>query len=388
MKIAVIGKGTASIITTLVLLKHGHEVVVYYDPNSESLSVGESTTPHILSLLSDVLDINIHDMVDNDIASLKCGIKFINWGKSEYFLHHFTNKISFHLENNRFNPIIHQTLENNGLVKYIPRRVEKVYTQDDEIIIEGDVYDFSVFCSGWVNQDNYIKPLFETVNSAVLYDKDNIDEHSLYTLHRATEDGWEFGLPFPKRNVTKHGYLFDRNKIDKEKVFEKINSKKYFEWTPRYCKKLLQNSCLAYNGNRLFFIEPLQALTFYYTKDFAEKICEYLEERTIEKFYSVNDSYLYEMWTYQLSLAYHYQYGSTYETSFWNEITEKAKNFISCIHNGNRDIFLENLINDLYFKGEYSKIGVFDFSDLKQLHCGMVKENINDIIAKYYPSNI
>jgi len=53
MKIAVIGKGTASIITTLVLLQNGHEVVVYYDPNSKHLPVGESTTPHISFLLYD-----------------------------------------------------------------------------------------------------------------------------------------------------------------------------------------------------------------------------------------------------------------------------------------------------------------------------------------------
>jgi hypothetical protein len=34
MKIAILGKGTSGIINTLVCLGRGHEVEVYYDPNT------------------------------------------------------------------------------------------------------------------------------------------------------------------------------------------------------------------------------------------------------------------------------------------------------------------------------------------------------------------
>lgn len=382
MKVAVVGKGTASIITTLVLLKNGHEVVIYYDPNTSHLPVGESTTPHVSFLLYEVLGININDMVENNIVSLKTGIKFIDWGKSKYFLHNFRNQFAIHLENDRFNPFIHRILEENKLVKYIPQRVENTTINNNQIYIENEFYDFITFCSGW-NDDEYIKPIFETVNSAVVYTKDCVDEHhNLHTIHKATENGWEFGLPFPKRNVTKCGYLFDRKQVDTKKIMEQLNSNIFFEWTPRYSKSIIQNNFIAYNGNRLFFLEPLQALSFHYTEIFAEQICAFLNNRTNEMFCLVNDSYLNEIRRYQLSLAYHYQYGSSYDTEFWNKITEKAKNFMSTINNGNENIFLRNLVSDLSFKGKtnYSKIGSFGCEDLKQIHCGMTQENIKDII--------
>lgn len=390
MKIAVIGKGTASIITTLVLLQHGHEVVIYYDPNSKHLPVGESTTPHISFLLYEVLGIDVNDMVENDIASLKVGVKFINWGKGKEFVHNFRNQLAFHLENEDFNPFIHRILEENNLVKYIPQRVEQTVIENDQVFIKDQAYDFIIFCSGWTDGDHYIKPIFETVNSVVMYPQNSVDKHNLHTIHRATKDGWQLGLPYPNRNLTKCGYLFDRNLISVDEVKEMVKSNMSVQWTPRYSKSLLQNSFTAFNGNRLFFIEPLHALSFYYIKLFTEKICKYLENPNIETFHSINSEYLYEMWVYQLSLAYHYQYGSIHDSVFWNHITTKAQTFISSINNGNRDIFLQNFVTDLMFKGktEYSKIGSFGATDFKQLHCGMTGEKLEDIVKNYHPHHI
>ena len=115
-----------------------------------------------------------------------------------------------------------------------------------------------------------------------------------------------------------------------------------------------------------------------------------MESPNIETFHSINNEYLYEMWVYQLSLAYHYQYGSIYDSIFWNNIAEKAQNFISSINNGNRDIFLQNFVTDLILKGktEYSKIGSFGAEDFKQLHCGMTGENLQDIVKNYYSDYI
>ena len=62
MKVAVLGRGTSSIITTLQLLKHNHEVTVFYDPNLPHINVGESTTVPIANLLYDVLGLNTHDL--------------------------------------------------------------------------------------------------------------------------------------------------------------------------------------------------------------------------------------------------------------------------------------------------------------------------------------
>jgi hypothetical protein len=386
MKIAVIGKGTASIITTLVLLQNGHEVEIYYDPNTKPLVVGESTTPHIAFLIHEVLGIDVNDMVEYDIASIKVGVKFINWGKSKEFTHNFKNQLAFHLENTDFNPFIHNILESNNLVKYVPQRVTHTEFKNGQCYIGENSYDFVIFCTGWQNDDSYFKPIFQTVNSAILYIKNSVNSHNLHTIHKATEDGWEFGLPFPKKNITKCGYLFDKTKIKVDDVCKKLSSNKHFEWTPRYSKHLLQNHHTAFNGNRLFFIEPLQALSFYYVKEFTQKICEYLNNPTEETFHKVNYDYLQEMWVYQLSLAYHYSHGSSYHSQFWDEIVHKAQNFMSHINNGNEEIFLNNLIVDLKSKGKtnYCKIGSFSSEDFKQLHCGMTRTTLSDVIKKFY----
>lgn len=382
MKVAVIGKGTASIITTLVLLQNGHEVEIYYDPNTKPLVVGESTTPHISFLIQEVLGIDVNEMVERDIASIKVGVKFINWGKNESFTHNFTNQLAFHLENIDFNPFIHGILQSNNLVKYIPQRVTNTEFRNDKCYIGENPYDFVIFCTGWQNGDDYINPIFQTVNSVVMYQENGLDEHNLHTIHRATEDGWQLGLPYPKRGITKCGYLYDRNNVSSEEIKKKVKSNMCVEWTPRYSKKLLQNKFTAYNGNKLFFIEPLHALSFYYVKDFTQKICEYLNNPTEEMFHKINYDYLHEMWAYQLSLAYHYSHGSSHQTKFWNEITEKAKTFMSHVNNGNEEIFLDNFIFDLRFKTNYCKIGSFSYEDFKQLHCGMTKKSLYDIITR------
>jgi len=388
MKIAIIGKGTASIVTALTCIKNNHEVDIYYDPNQPHISVGESTTPHVAQLIYEILGLNIFDLIEEDIASIKQGIKFINWGNGTSFKHIFqNNQIAFHFETQKFNPFINNILEQNNYIKYIPKRVNEYRIDEDKVYIEDECYDFIIFCSGWCNESEYIKPYFETVNSGVLFTDEKINEYG-FTLHNATEDGWQFGLPFPNKNITKCGYLFDRNKISTDKVKKKLKHleiKNSYEWTPKFSKKIIQNQHIAYNGNKLFFLEPLQALSIYYFIEFANFICEYLKDRSVENFCKINKNYHYEMWTYQLSLAYHYQYGSIYDSNFWNITKKKAKEFMSFTINGNEELLLSHMVNDIILKGktDLSKIGIFGFDDIRQLHCGMTQTKINDIFEKY-----
>lgn len=380
MKIAIVGKGTASIITSLTCISRGHEVDVFYDPETSHINVGESTTPHFSSLIYKVLKISAHDLVEKNITSLKAGIKFINWGKGNNFLHNFAgNSVAFHFENKQLNPFLNGYLEENNLVTFIPEKVNGYNIELNLVNINGRLYDFVIFCSGWENKDNYLKPIFSTVNSAYLYQVNSLDEDPLHTLHKATEDGWEFGLPFLKKKITKHGYLFNRNikssnDVKKDLTEKNIKPYEYLEWNPRYAKKLIQNNHCAFNGNRLFFIEPLQALTLYYAIEYSNLICDYLDNRTEFNYYKINDAYQYEMWAYQLSLAFHYQYGSTFNSEFWSKTQENAKSFMSKIPNGNIELFEQSMETDLRFNGEtsYSKIGCFGVYDLKQIYSGMI----------------
>jgi hypothetical protein len=384
MKIAIIGKGTSAIITALVCISRGHSVEIFYDPNTSHISVGESTTTQIGQLIYRVLDICIGDLVDAKIVSHKNGVKFINWGKGNCFRHHFESNIgAFHFESGDFNPFIHTFLENIG-VKYHPVRVDNHYFDGTHVYIHNEKYDFMISCSGWVESDEYKKPFLETVNSAVLYTKDNIIDHT-YTIHEATEDGWQFGLPFPEKGITKHGYLFNRNQISVEDALKKVNNEnsKIITWDPKYAKKLIRNRYSSYNGNRLIFFEPLQALSLHYYYIFADLTCDFLDNVKYEKFMEINESYSKEVMNYQLSLYWHYSYGSIFNTQFWNNTIKQSKEYMNIIPHGNRDELLSKYYHDKKFRSsDFFNIGAFQYKDFQRIEYGMTGRYL-DIIDEF-----
>lgn len=380
MKIAILGKGTSSIITALSLIEDGHEIEIFYDPEIPHLSVGESTTPHFGALIERTLDFSIGRLSDRNIVSFKNGIKFIDWGQTEYFRHHFNgNESAFHFETGIFNPFINNLIEKEYDVKYHAERVDGYDIKNDKIYINDRPYDFMVNCSGWNNNDEYYEPYFETVNSAFLYKEDTINDPS-YTLHRATPHGWQFGLPFPSRGITKCGYLYNKNYTDESEVEELFKDKEYrkISWTPKYCKKIIKNRFTANNGNRLFFYEPLQALSVLYYISCADYIKNFLrEERSLNSFYSMNRAYLDTMREYHVSLAFHYQYGSKYKTAFWEKTQEAAKKYLEYTPCYKQEEMYQSFYGD-YMTRKIDKkdssileFGCFTYLDWRDLHGGM-----------------
>jgi hypothetical protein len=388
MKVAIIGRGNASIITALVLISRGHDVEIYYDPERDHFSIGESTTPHIGALIYDVLGISISDLEDRGIVSFKTGVKFIGWGKSESFKHDFAfNNLAFHHDTNEFNSYIHSILERRGLIKYHPSKIENYQIQENYILLDKSKYDFVVNCSGWDDGSSYLKPSFSTVNSALIYQREIPDSDQTFTYHTATEDGWEFGLPFPKEKKIKCGYLFDSHLTSEQSAKKNSGVKdcSTVNWIPRYRKQLIDNPFVAYNGNKLFFIEPLQALSLMYYKIFAEYICNFLStDRSEGDIVKSNYTYTYDIWAYQLSLAFHYKYGSKYDSKFWNNILNKCQSFFGTTVNGNDEVFLNNLIFDINDTEEsnLSRIGTFGWRDTIKLYCGFTNIKVEEITNK------
>lgn len=376
MNIAILGKGTSSLITAIVCLLRGHQVSIYYDPDKEHISVGESTTPHFANILKSAFGISINDIVDKNLASFKTGIKFINWGKGNSFKHPFMNNaLAFHFSTHELNPFVVNLLKERG-VKFYPQRVDNYTYLDGKVILNELTYDFLISCVGWAEDNNYLKPMVETVNSGITYEESSLDIDSTYTIHRATKDGWQFGLPFPQKGVTRCGYLFDRNVTSTESVKKEISEKhvihNVYEWQPRYCKYLIQDEFVAYNGNRLFFFEPLQALSLYYTYRFADLICNYLSDKSgVNK--TVNNSrYLSEIYMYQQTISWHYRFGSKHKTEFWNNIVNKTNTFLNTTPTGDMDLYL-NLLNEdkKYVDTNFSTIGIFTWKDMDYIVSGM-----------------
>lgn len=373
MKVAIIGKGTGAVLTALVCQYHGIDYDIFYDPETPILPVGESTTPHVGDLIKKSLNVSIGEMVEKGIVSFKTGVRFVDWGNNPLFYHHFhTNKLAFHFEMQLFNPFIHKKLEEKG-VQYIAERVETVEDNGNTVFLNDREYDFVFQCSGWSDIDEYYEPLLETVNSALLFPSDGIED-PFYTLHKATPDGWQLGLPFPDRNLTKRGYLFNSKYISLEEAKTKVpDNAKLVTWKPKISKKLLQSRNVAYVGNRLFFTEPMHALSMYYYELFVENICtQYLQNKTKDAFCEINQAYRKEMIEYEMSIAFHYRYGSMYDTLFWKETKEKAETVFKAHCNSDVDTLLENIKVDLDSGyTSFSTIGSFTANDVRMVHHGM-----------------
>ena len=388
MRVAVIGKGTAAIVTTLQLLKNNHEVTIVYDPDVDPINVGESSTPNFVHLLYDSIRVTLNDLVTEGIFSYKSGINFVDWSDGKQFYHNFFNqRVAVHFETKTFNQYIHNFLETNGLVEYIEQRVEKIDYDflDYKVKLNGQLtYDFVVNCTGWGDDNDYEEPIIETVNSCILFKKDYKEYSNHHTLHLATEDGWQFGLPFPSQKTFKCGYLFNDKFTSKEQALERVNSiggveiYEYFSWTPRYSSQLIKNFFLATNGNRLFFLEPLQALSLHYYIWFSEIICQFLDKRSAYELDRLNSTYENGMYEKQMSLAYHYQYGSMYDSPYWNNVRERSRLLIDASRWGTGEKFYRKVRTDkkynLQDRNSLSKLGIFEWEDHEYILKGMTRD--------------
>lgn len=387
MKISIIGKGTSSILTTFKLIERGHKVSIYFDPENPHISVGESTTPRFATTICRGLKQRLTDLYQDDVISHKMGVKFINWGSAnESFINNFDeNFYSFHFESGIFNPYCHSYLENSGLVDYFSEKVNEYEIKNDQIIINNREYDFLISCSGWSVESDYYKPIFETVNSAILHTKNSLDEDFLFTLHTATEHGWQFGLPFPKRNVTKCGYLYDRNITPYEDVIREnphLKECKKIEWNQKYSKKLIQNKFHAFNGNKLFFFEPLQALSLDFYLREAENICNFLEDRSLENYFLINKSYLNDMWDLQFILSFHYMFGSKYKTSFWTNVSKNSKHFFDS--SPYRGDFMKDMSLSEHVLNKSITSFYYDHYSIDELIFGFSGQKIEDYFNKEF----
>ena len=384
--VAIVGKGTSAIVSAMMCLKYGFDVEIYSDPDAPHLNVGESTTPHLARLILDVFDIHIGQLLDKDIVSFKNGIKFINWGVGEDFRHHFQSNLSaFHFETGIFNPFMHKLLKDNGVI-YHEVKVDEYKVIDRKVYLNDRYYDFIISCVGWDNSDEYYEPLFETVNTGILYKEDEINDPS-YTLHRATEHGWQFGLPFPYSNVTKCGYLFNSKIDDPKTVYDELKKEdvRVIEWKPRYSKRLLQDRYHGFNGNRLFFLEPLQALSVYYYIEFAKQICEYLSDVKYENFELSNKIYLNSMFEYQISLAWHYSYGSIFDSEYWVNVKENANQVLNLNHNYSHETLLRKYAHDSKYRSrDFLHVGPFSYIDFRDIHGGMTATKLSDVTESIY----
>jgi len=328
MDIAIIGAGNAGCITALTCQDFKEEnpnaigdIFIYHDPSISAEIVGQGTTPPAAFVIGNMLDIYCNN---NSIRyTIKNGIMFEGWGKvNEKIFHPFTlgsNSIHY----------VPKLLSKEVLKSGYFRVIEKNILNPEEELSHDLIFD----CRGKLNRDNnFYEKLINPLNAVIISNKKtecmiekNNFNHKLendfeYTRTVATPDGWTFVIP--NHDSVSYGYLYNSNitkEVDARKNFKKqfgINSGLKIDFDNYIAKDIFSGKRTVLNGNRLFFIEPLEATSIatYNT------ICVWVLQSVIggyshEKLNSRVKEYIKEIETF---ILWHYQFGSNYDSDFWD----------------------------------------------------------------------
>ena len=310
-KLSVIGAGSAGLLSSIqayysFLNRDDWELELIHDPNISPEKVGQGTVPGIMNLMSIVFDI---DWINNPIeATEKHGIMYKNWGKKEKeFFHPFgMGYCAAHYDVSKLREFILSSKKFKVVEKNI-----KTYEEVDS--------DYIIDCSGKPKTlENYFT-LTNPINS-VLLGKSVGEKNFKWTDCVATPDGWCFRIP--NLDSISYGYLFNKDYTDIEtakdnfKNIFNVESTDILSFSNYLSKEFIIDDRIFLNGNKLMFLEPLEANSnpayIHATNRYLSYMFGTLSKKTV---YNEIITYISQVQNY---LLWHYQSGSQYETPFWN----------------------------------------------------------------------
>ena len=318
MKITVVGAGNGGCLTALHLgwytrQQNYIEVELIYNPDIHPEPVGQATLLELPSLLWGSLGFNWYD---NPIhATFKSGILYENWGrKKDKHFHEFPS----HYMAMHFCPWeLQDYILKSGYFKVTESSVLDINKIDADYIIDcrGKPKDFS-------NYDTLDNPL----NSCIL-SKPNWDTaKNPWSRHVATPDGWTFVIPTDESSPSHKncvGYCYNSDitsKEDAEKnmldMFD-VSVTKHIQFNNYIAKEPIIDNRIFLNGNRLFFLDPLESNSSAVYIQWARTIMDTIiyNEMTQKEASTVIKTMIHRIKNF---IIWHYQSGSKYDTSFWN----------------------------------------------------------------------
>jgi tryptophan halogenase len=313
-KIAIVGAGNAACATALCLYDHVHDLIdkitIYYDPSIPIEKVGQGTTLDFPDYIFTVLGVDRYHENNAIKSTYKSGILYENWGKkSEKIFHPFSlDSVAIH-----FVPhLLSKLVLGCGLFDVVEKNI-----LDPEKEIDAD---FIFDCRGKNNRDLQLyDKLINPLNHVIVGKDPNPDLKLNYTRCVATPNGWTFVIP--NYDSVSYGYLFNHNITSIEDAsnnfFEmfNINLNFDFQFENYIAKNCFHGERTILNGNRLCFLEPLEATSVSYYLWVAEKSIEYIFGGADKEY--CNKEIKDEMYKIQNFILWHYQYGSKYDTLFW-----------------------------------------------------------------------
>ena len=316
-KIAVVGAGNAGCFTALHFLKYGApdpvDIEIYYDPDTPIERVGQGTVLPPTELIGDVLGINW----DNNPldATIKTGFMYEGWGrKKEKIFSDFTlAHTACHYVPQKLSDVVLKS----GKVKVIEKKIEDPEREIDSTFI------FDCRGSKNRNKEDY-RPLVNPLNSVLLCNKVGGDPSLCYTRGIATPNGWTFIIP--NKDSLSYGYLYNNTittrEEAKEDFLERFNLSEVdgeLEFENYVAKDIFVGERTVLNGNRAFFLEPLEATA----TDFYLTICKHMWDYITQlptRIYKKQTNWSVGNVAKEVEnfILWHYQFGSKYDSPFWN----------------------------------------------------------------------
>ena len=314
-KITILGRGNAGCLTAL---HYGHyarhqkniSVELLYDSNIPPEKVGQATLLDPPGLLWNALGA---DWYNNPIqATPKFGILYENWGKkNDKVFHPFPfNTVALH-----YSPV---KLQDTILKSKYFKVQEKHINNYDEIDS-----DFIFDCRGRriTNWNDYTR-LANPLNAVLLGRGDSKACDINWTRTVATPDGWTFVIPNTTK-TTSYGYLYNdkitsRKKASAnfKKLFSLATQGKNLKFENYVAKKPIIDNRIILGGNRLFFLEPLEATAIESYLYWARLSWDWIINKKVTSTLIVSKFHQYVK-QIQNFIMWHYMYGSKYDTPFW-----------------------------------------------------------------------
>ena len=313
MKISIVGGGNGGCFTALYLAWHRKdiEVELIYNPEILPERVGQATLLDPPKLLWAALGF---DWYHNPIhATMKSGILYEGWGQ--------VNEEVFH-------PFPPQSMA----MHYCPWEMQASVLKSGHFkVTHGDVdpkdvdADYVFDCRGKPDDFSEYDELVNPINACVLGKPKWNTSRNSWSRHVATPDGWTFVIPTRYKSPSHDfcvGYCYNSD-ITQQEVAEynflekfDVDVTKHVKFKNYVAKNPIVNDRIILNGNRLFFLEPLESSS---TQTYIMWV-DYIMKNILTNEDSVSNAskeckrYIEKTQNFVL---WHYQCGSKYNTSFW-----------------------------------------------------------------------
>ena len=372
-KVSIVGGGNAGCITALYLswYKKELEVELIYNPDVPCERVGQASVLDPPKLLWAATGFNWYN---NPIhATFKSGILYEGWGQyNEKLFHGFpAHSMAMH---------------------YCPWEMQKhVLNSGHFKVIEGDVdpkdvdADYVFDCRGKPKDFSDYDDLINPTNAAILAKPNWDTTKAFWSRHVATPDGWTFIIPTHSESPSHDycvGYCYNSNITSKEDAESNLSSmfdveiKKHLKFKNYLAKNPIVDDRIFLNGNRLFFLEPLESSSVQAYVECARFFVDYIitKKESIEQAACSAKQYIRQLQNFVL---WHYQFGSKYDTPFWDYATKlsfKDKTFDAmveyCLQTSKRDILPKSYGG---MTSELSQYGQWPANSFKVWYEGMTK---------------